>query len=262
MIDLRCMKEDSPNRKPLMNLLAGRNWLVEVRHECNCLRVETGGEWEDYYHNSVNRKLRESLRRRKKGLRRLGQVSVERHVALDRIEEVLELFFQAHISRWKAMGKSSPFENKSMRQFYLSLAANLAKKNMLQLTTLTIDGRPIGYHFGFLHNNKLYGYSTAFEMGFARYSPGSLLLEAEIKTAFEAGLREVDMLRGEERYKYEWTDKKKELLAVAIYDRAFYRWLLHSYYTRIKPTLQASEGFKKVRYWARAVKRRGGNHSI
>jgi len=251
MIDLRCMKEESPNTELLINALERRNCLVEVKHDCYCLRVETEGDWEDYHYNSMTRNLRHDLRRRKNGLRRLGQVSVERYVVPDRIREVMELFFQAHINQLKAMRKCSLFEDQSMRRFYRSLVANLAGKNMLDFTALTIEGKPIGYYVDFLYNDKLYTYSTTYEMDFAKYSPGKLLLEALIKRAFDAGLREVDLMRGEESYKYLWTNKRRKLIAIAVYSKPIYEKLLHPYYTKLRPVLQMNKTIRKLRKWGR-----------
>jgi CelD/BcsL family acetyltransferase involved in cellulose biosynthesis len=74
------------------------------------------------------------------------------------------------------------------------------------LSTLRIDGAPAAAHFGMISGGVLHYWFPAYDPAFGRYGPGGLLLKAMAEGARELGLREIDLGKGDYRYKREFAD--------------------------------------------------------
>jgi CelD/BcsL family acetyltransferase involved in cellulose biosynthesis len=78
-------------------------------------------------------------------------------------------------------------------------------------STLRLDGRIVAVHLGLIENGRLYYAIPAYEPELARYSPGRLLLEWLLGEAFRLGLAEVDLLIGNEPYKWNYATHARRI---------------------------------------------------
>ncbi|GAA3007667.1 GNAT family N-acetyltransferase [Streptosporangium longisporum] len=69
------------------------------------------------------------------------------------------------------------------------------------LDMLYVDGKPVAGHFGLRTATTLAGWFPAYDTSFAKYSPGLIHHLAMAEKAAEAGIRVIDMGRGEKEYK-------------------------------------------------------------
>ena len=67
---------------------------------------------------------------------------------------------------------------------------------------LDIHEKPIAIAMGFQYGEKYMQYLTGFDTESSKFSPGTVLLSMIIERCYDKGLKEVDMLRGQEGYKY------------------------------------------------------------
>ncbi len=67
---------------------------------------------------------------------------------------------------------------------------------------LDIREKPIAIAMGFQYEGKYMQYLTGFDTESSKFSPGTILLSMIIERCYDKGLKEVDMLRGQEGYKY------------------------------------------------------------
>ncbi|MET8157591.1 GNAT family N-acetyltransferase [Sphaerisporangium sp. NPDC005289] len=70
-----------------------------------------------------------------------------------------------------------------------------------QLDMVYVDGRPVAGHFGLRTKTTLAGWFPAYDPAYAKYSPGLIHHLAMAERAAEAGIRLIDMGRGEKEYK-------------------------------------------------------------
>ena len=75
-------------------------------------------------------------------------------------------------------------------------------------------------------NNKYYFYQSGLDPSWAWLSPGTLLFNHCIKTAYERVAEEFDFLQGEEDYKSEWTQTKRTNVKVIVYNHTLNGQLL------------------------------------
>jgi len=81
-------------------------------------------------------------------------------------------------------------------------------------SSLSLDGQTIAAQIGFIEGGALLYYLPAFDAAFRQHSPGHLLLLCLLREARSRGLTAIDLLRGQEPYKFKWTSKQ-QLLAAA-----------------------------------------------
>jgi CelD/BcsL family acetyltransferase involved in cellulose biosynthesis len=77
--------------------------------------------------------------------------------------------------------------------------------------TLRLDGRAIAFHYYFALAGRMYVHRLAFDPALARYSPGIVNTLDTIEAAAAEGLRRVEFLGGDERYKVELADRFEPL---------------------------------------------------
>ena len=154
--------------------------------------------------------LRQGLKRKQRHLADLGAVQFKVYApeqathALDSLSE----FRKNHEIRWpRAYRAPGLFEN---------LIKHTLPSGLLHLSTIECGGRVASWHFGFVHNNRFYWYVPAYSKDFSRFSPGLLHIARLIEECYRLGVTTFDFLRGDERYKYEWTSDQVRLCSLEI----------------------------------------------
>ncbi len=162
--------------------------------------------WSDY-ERRLKRHFRAGLRRRRRRLDALGQVSVERVTGgpglLDRLEEGLAL----ELDGWKGRAGTAIRQDPATHAFYRALAEHAAEEHRLALWFVRLDGRAVAFEFALEHGDRVLLLKTAYDEHVGRCSPGQLLVEVELRDAIARGMRECDMLGTSTPAKLDWTDR-------------------------------------------------------
>jgi CelD/BcsL family acetyltransferase involved in cellulose biosynthesis len=101
----------------------------------------------------------------------------------------------------------SGFDGASAQAFYRALIADAAFSQHVVLSQIDHEGQMIAAHFGFKDGQRFYYYVPTYDATFSTNGPGQYLLWQLIECAREEGLREFDLLRGAEAYKFNWTNR-------------------------------------------------------
>lgn len=80
----------------------------------------------------------------------------------------------------------------------------LHKKRMLLISALILGEQPIAIHLGVQYKKQFYYWIPAYDPNFAKYSPGTLLLEDLLRFSFESNDHVFDFMEGNEPYKLEY----------------------------------------------------------
>ena len=80
------------------------------------------------------------------------------------------------------------------------------------LSSLRIDGELAAVHFGMMSGGVLHYWFPAYDQAAGRYGPGGLLLRAMAMGAEALGVVEIDLGKGEYRYKREFADAEAPLV--------------------------------------------------
>ena len=130
-----------------------------------------------------------------------------------------------HIEKWKSQRNPSEFENKGVKEFYESIIKNTLDKG-LNFSVLWCNENIVSIHFGFLYKKWLFWYKPAYNKDFEKFSPGKIHLFFLTKYGIENKFKGIDLLQGDEKYKFSWANKVNytETLMVNLGDYKFKFW--------------------------------------
>jgi CelD/BcsL family acetyltransferase involved in cellulose biosynthesis len=140
-------------------------------------------------------KKRRELERLGRRLRETHEVALRRSTAPEQIERDLDVLMRLRAERWG--GGFDPTEEAFVR----TLAAALARLDLLRLWVLDVDGAAAGVLLGWRLGTRAFAYSQAFDPAHERLGVGMALLAHGVRDSAEEGCAYFDMLRGDEHFK-------------------------------------------------------------
>ena len=117
-------------------------------------------------------------------------------------------------------GNKRFIEGLPWKDFYFSFAQSCLENTdspyILDFTSLTLDGRMLAAHFGFIASDRLYYFTPTYDIEFAKYSPGKVLLNWLIERAFEKKII-FDFQNDMEPYKLQYANGVASRYVLSIY---------------------------------------------
>ncbi|HPS32652.1 MAG TPA: GNAT family N-acetyltransferase [Anaerolineaceae bacterium] len=161
--------------------------------------ISLAESWEAYL-AGVNKKQRHEIRRKVRNAENRHQTDWYSVQDASRLEEEVDDF----LAMMRQDPRKAAFLNPAMREHLQATARFAFGQGQLHLAFLTFEGHKAAAYFSFIEGGKLWVYNSAWEPAYAPCSPGWVLLARVIEWAIAHGLREVDMMRGDEDYKYKF----------------------------------------------------------
>lgn len=157
--------------------------------------------------------LRGDVGRRLRRMEELGGVTFRVFAAheVDWAKKAIEDMLGAHARRWPMKWR--------LRSFYDNLVEQCLPAGLLHFSILQIAGIPASWHLGFVDERRFYYYLPAFSPTFAGYSPGKVHIRMCVADAIERGLAVFDFLRGDEAYKFQWSDFETQTFGLSWVNR-------------------------------------------
>ncbi|ROZ77078.1 GNAT family N-acetyltransferase [Ramlibacter sp. WS9] len=199
----------APSGGVLSRLAAQGDLTVLPRVDAPVLRMPNG--WAAVYDARISSKKRNLHRRRLRQLATLGVVGWTTARTPDEVAAELEHAFEIHALRWQGRPDGSTFGLAERHNFHRDAARALAAQGAARILTLRLDGRPVAFHYWFVMGKTMYVHRLAFDPELARFSPGQVTLLQAIADASSEGVRRVEFLGGNERYKVELADSFEPL---------------------------------------------------
>lgn len=205
--------------------------------------------WEIFW-SSLKRKRRHNLKRSITKLH--GQFNVK-YISIKPTDSSFNKLFNDFVivyqKRWGQHKISSKFSNTQFIQFYQEICRRFANNNCLDFNIMTLNNCLASVILGFYFNKKYYYYTITFNPEFEHYSLGQIHILNIIKNSIENKLTEIDFLKGEEAYKYFWTQKSHKNYEILISKKGLFkrlRMLIFLKFLRIYEITQRS--FKENYY--------------
>ena len=167
-----------------------------------CLVVEIRqkpGSSSDVVPSRIRGKLRYFGRRAEQA----GRVRFETATAAT-LSEFLEALFRLHEARWHRLDGTGVLADPAIRSFHRAAAPLLLSAGLLRLHALRLDERIVAVVYALLARAPHLFLSQWLRSRARLLSPGTLAVGHAIRQAIDEGAREVDFLRGQERFKYFW----------------------------------------------------------
>lgn len=111
--------------------------------------------------------------------------------------------------------------------FIPALARTAAHEGWLRLGILWLNDTPLAAQVWLVHGGKANIYKLAYVRGQEKFSPGSVLTAALMQHAMDVdGVQEVDYLNGDDAYKRDWMDRRRERIGLVAFDKRHWKgWL-------------------------------------
>ena len=89
--------------------------------------------------------------------------------------------------------------------------SHFSARGWTRLVILTINKQPVAAQIWFVAHNKASIFKLAYDEGWKKYSPGSLLTEYLMEYVIEVdNVEEIDYLTGNDRYKQDWMSQRRQ----------------------------------------------------
>lgn len=160
---------------------------------------------------------KKSLKRHHNYFQRTGKLEFRDLRSAGEVAPYLDRFFEQHVKRRAVTDTPSLFRADAMRRFFRELASTLAPQGWLLFSVVVFDDEPIAMHFGFEYAGRIIWYKPAFEMDYAKHSPGEVLIRHLLEYALEHKVQELDFTIGEEPFKYRFANHTRANYAVRVY---------------------------------------------
>jgi len=198
-LELLNLREDSAVLLALPRIAELNGYTVSEERLQPSPYITLAESW-DAYLAGVNKKQRHEIRRKVRNAENRHQT--EWYAVQDeaRLGEEVDAF----LAMMRQDPRKEAFLNPAMREHLQATARFAFQEGRLHLAFLTFEGHKAAAYFSFIEGDKLWVYNSAWELPYAPCSPGWVLLAKVIHWAIDRGLREVDMMRGDEDYKYKF----------------------------------------------------------
>lgn len=133
--------------------------------------------------------------------RKLARDGFTLTVGTEARDDLWVTFCDLHGARWT----NGPFRAPSVAAFYDELRRDLGSRGLVEFSYLAQSGRPVAMHFGFRDARKIYFYMPVADENFRSQRVGAVLANAIVEH-YATSHQQLEFLRGDEDYKYWWTD--------------------------------------------------------
>ena len=211
-LDLQSIPEWSPILAELPAAAVRYGWTVEVFDEDVSPGLRLPETWEEYL-AGLGRKRRHELRRKQRRLEAAGEVDHLVYAAPDEIAERLDDFVRLH--RMSTPEKAE-FLTPEREAFFRTVTAELAQRDMARLYFLHLNGVAVATSLCFEHAGTRLVYNSGFDPKLRSLSVGVANHAMLVRRSIAEGIKFIDFLRGNERYKYDLGAQDRKLHRVVV----------------------------------------------
>ncbi len=190
--------------------------------------------------NSLSRTRRYTINYSHKRLSEIGELQVRICENSDELFDGLARLKDLNTKSWQERGQPGSFSTTEFIQFHREVARISLQDGRLLLCSLWAGDEYLGGFYGYVYHNVLYFYIMSVERSDEkRVNAGDVLLVHCMEEGIRRGCREFDFLRGDESYKYRWTERDRRLMSIRIYNRrsaALLSLVFRNFWQSIKAT--------------------------
>ncbi len=164
--------------------------------------------------------LRNTVARARKRLDRQGDWRLDIVIGNQTgLEAAIESYVSVYNRSWK-----KPEPNPAFMPGLIRLAA---QQGWLRLGLVHVAGEPVAAQLWLVARGKANIFKLAYAQGFEKLSAGSVLSAELMRHVIDVdGVREVDFLSGDDPYKADWMDHRRERIGLVAFDKRHWRgWL-------------------------------------
>jgi len=198
--------KDSEYERLLLDQTEHQGWHVLRLGEERSPFIPFQDTWEQHF-ASLPKKLRSTMRNGEKRLREKGDLTYLECRSPEEVAQFNAAVDSIERDSWKAEAGTSIASNSVHHAFHQNLALRAAAAGRFSGHLLLLNGEPIAYIMGLLHNGVFLDLKESYRVSFREMSPGHVLKYFAFARLYEQGTRLYDFMGKCEEYKLKWTDR-------------------------------------------------------
>jgi CelD/BcsL family acetyltransferase involved in cellulose biosynthesis len=143
----------------------------------------------------------------------------------DAVNQLMDL----HQKRMREKRQLGRFPDSKTRQGFRTLVKAMSAQGLARVETISSDKAMIAAHCILRFRGTVFGLLSGFDPDYARFSPGSVLVDLAISHALKEGESEFDFLVGGEPYKYFWASGERRIHQIEFLTGSWRRILYRSW---------------------------------
>jgi hypothetical protein len=234
-IVLNLVPESSPTIDAALKIALESGWMAHTENQFSTPRKTLPSDREDWV-TGLKSKFKSNLRNREKRLARLGEVRFEIVREVEKVADLLPVFYRLESAGWKWEDQSSIVQKPYIKAFYDEFASNSG--GTVHIAVLWLDERPIAAQLLRVLNGWLYVLKIGHDPEFRKYSPGQLIMRRTIDEAIRMGIGNLDFLGHAEPWKTDWNPIANANVRISLFAPTWRGrlafWVSHGIRERVK----------------------------
>lgn len=180
---------ESNSWRCLIDCFRKRGCHVDTRPMFEVGVIDIKGDWESYW-KSRSKNLRKQMNSAWKDLGELGHVRFERHFDIacpERLNRLMDEAIGIEHGSWKGDSGTSIRSRPEIEEFYRNIGRELNRRGMFELQFLRAGDIAVAFEWGYRVNGTYHSHKIGYRREYAEFSPGQLLLFAQLQEFFSAG---------------------------------------------------------------------------
>lgn len=206
---------DDPAVNALCDKLRDAGVFVTCRPAPGSCSIPLPGTWEEYL-AGVSKNHRKRCRRWSRQWLDPGQATVTVHRETGDCALAWKTLATLHNDRRDSLGDAGAFQDAAFSRFHESATPALAGAGRLEMRLLHFAGEVVAAEYVLRDGESLYAYQSGLSAAGEAISAGNLSILALIRDAISAGYRRLDLLRGDEPYKYHWGAEHRPAATIVV----------------------------------------------
>lgn len=201
-------RNDSYIMQSIYPLLKKSKRKVQAEHTDTCyyIDVERKKDFQDFIKKSksnARRRFRQTLRAR--GLE--NEYVIEEPADMADVKQMIAKLIQLHQDKWNNLGYPGAFLDDRFREFFKEISYTAYQDNRLWLKQAVDEGGVCAVRMLLMYNGRYYDYMSGYDedSSSSKHRPGIGLLLDLIENSFERSINRIELLRGDEEYKHDFT---------------------------------------------------------
>lgn len=172
-----------------------------------CPYISLPGRWEDFL-AGLNKNARHNILRYGNRLKKdyPDQVNYPKIEREEDLSAAIDTFASLHLDRKSEQKMASTLSDPLQLDFLREITKKFNDNQWLHFYFLKVKEQPIAAIICFFYRGIFSFYQQGHDPAWAVYSPGRQITAYAVRTAIMEGAQEFDFLRGDEAYKYTWTN--------------------------------------------------------
>ena len=205
IVALRGIHGGSPTNEllPVIAQLQGLEWYGELG--VGCPYVPLPASYEEFAASMSGGVRREYGRKLRAIEKQEGEISLAVKQGEQLTEGDFDGFLRLHQLSWQGRGGTKALRSDGVVRFHRDLLGALSATRAPTIAQLAVNGKVGAVIYGYVDDGVLYDYLPGHDPVFQRYSLGIQVILKAVEYGIAQGWRELDLMRGEESYKFTFT---------------------------------------------------------